>query len=193
MTADLTTLVVAVLGVAGTLSSPLLGQRIAARAKQQEFDLQSQQRREEREEAQRQSAFELRRSIYAGLSTAARRYQQALDAYLRMIADVTLTDEARTELASVRKDFRDLYSEAQMILPDKVLDEAISVSAELGEAYGIIKRLEIGKPRATSEYGPETIELARETAHVTIYNSIIQLRQLMRQDLGVSDPETPGE
>ena len=60
MSADLTTLAVAIIGVADTLSPPLLGQRIAARAKQQEFDLQS-QRQEEREEAQQQSALELHR------------------------------------------------------------------------------------------------------------------------------------
>jgi hypothetical protein len=59
--ADLTTVVVAVLGVAGTLSSPLLAQRTAARARQQEFSLQGQQRREERRRGNR-----TRRSRNAG-------------------------------------------------------------------------------------------------------------------------------
>lgn len=118
MSADLTTLAVAIIGVADTLSPPLLGQRIAARAKQQEFDLQS-QRQEEREEAQQQSALELHRSTYAELNTAARQYQQELEAYLRMIADGDLTDEARSELGNARRKFRDLYFEAQMILPTK--------------------------------------------------------------------------
>lgn len=59
MSADWTTLAVAVLGVVGTLSSPLLGQRTAARAKEQEFNLQKQQRQEERE-AERLEAGEPR-------------------------------------------------------------------------------------------------------------------------------------
>src|ERR1035438_2358562 len=98
MNADLTTVVVAVLGVAGTLSSPLLAQRIAARAKEQEFSLQSQQRREELREAERRQAFEECRSLYARLNTAARQYNQELQAYLRLIAAGPVTDDSRAEL-----------------------------------------------------------------------------------------------
>ena len=79
---DLTALAVAVVGLAGTLASPMLGQRIADRTKRQEFDFQSRQQREEREEARRQAAVELKRSTNASLNTAARRYQQELEAYL---------------------------------------------------------------------------------------------------------------
>src|SRR5262249_8442785 len=47
LNADLTTVIVAVLGAAGTLSAPLLTQRIAARTRQQEYELQRDQRRED--------------------------------------------------------------------------------------------------------------------------------------------------
>jgi hypothetical protein len=192
MNADLTTVVVAVLGVAGTLSSPLLAQRIAARAKQQEFDLQTQQRREERLDAERRTAFEERRSVYAGLNTTARQYNQALRAYLRLVAAETVTDEGRADLARARDAFRDLYSDAQMILPDRVLDAAATVSADLGEAYGVIRRLELGQPRDRAADNPaETIEFAHEFCRVTIYDRITDLRQLMREDLGVSEPDAP--
>ena len=188
MSADWTTLAVAVLGVAGTLSSPLLGQRIAARAKEQEFDLQRRQRQEEREVGRRQAEFEERRSIYARLNTAVRRYQQALGAYARAVADDAVADEARVELADARQSFRDLYSDAQMILPGKVLNAAISVSASLGEGYGMIKRLETGKPRIRADVNQaETMEMAREYTYATVYSQILELRQLMREDLGVSD------
>jgi hypothetical protein len=190
MNANLTTVLVAILGVAGTLTSPLLGQRIAARAKQQEFELQRQQRLEERAEAQRRRAFEERRSMYAGLNTAARQYTQELRAYLRMIAANAITDEGRTDLSKARQTFRDLYSDAQMILPDKVLDAAASVSEGLGQAYGMVKRLEIGKPSTNPVEGPaETIDIAQEYCRVTLYDLIIELRQLMREDLGVSGPD----
>jgi type II secretory pathway pseudopilin PulG len=188
MSAEWITLAVAVLGVAGTLSSPLLSQRIAAQVKEQEFDLQKRQRQEERDVSQRQKEFEERRSIYARLNTAARRYQQALEAYARAMADDTVTEEERAELAHTRQSFRDLYSDAQMILPDKVLNSAISVSASLGGAYGMIKRLETGKPRISPERNQiESIEMAYEYSHVTVYNQILELRQLMRANLGVSD------
>ena len=188
MSGDWITLAVAILGVAGTLSSPLLSQRIAARAKEQEFDLQRRQRAEEREAGQRQAQFEERRSLYASLNTAARQYQQALEACARAIANEAISEETKVELADARQSFRDLYSDAQMILPDKVLSTATSVSASLGQAYGMIKRLEAGQSRIRPELDPaETIQIARDYAHSTVYNKILELRRLMREDLGVSD------
>ncbi len=100
-----------------------------------------------RDEVQQRTAFEERRSSYAGLNTAARRYHQQLEAYLRMMTADAITDEERAELAGAREKFRQLYSDAQMILPDNMLDRAASVTASFGEAYGRVKRLEIGKPR----------------------------------------------
>ena len=64
---DLTTLAVAAVGLAGTLTSPLIGQRIAAQTKRQEFHFETERRHAELEEARRQSALELKRSIYARL------------------------------------------------------------------------------------------------------------------------------
>jgi hypothetical protein len=187
---DLTTLAVAAVGLAGTLTSPLIGQRIAAQTKRQEFHFETERRRAELEEARRQSALELKRSIYARLNTAARQYRQELEAYVREIRDHSLDDSGQAAIASARKNFRDVYSEAQMVLPDKVLDAAISVSEDLGEAYGISKRLEIGKPRTIPGKGPETLEMAGEAVHVTAYDCIARMRQLMREDLGVAAPGT---
>lgn len=183
---DLTTLAVAAVGLAGTLTSPMLGQRIADRTKRQEFDFQIRQQREDREEARRQAAIELKRSTYANLNTAARQYQQQLEAYIRVIEESVPDDEAAAGLMDAREKFRDLYSEDQMILPDAVLEAAKSVSAALGDAYGIAKRLEIGKPRALPGGGKETIPIAEHSAHVTVYDCIIHMRHLMRKDLGVS-------
>jgi len=189
MSANLTTVLVAILGVIGTLSSPLLGQRIAARAKQQEFDLQRQQRLEERADAQRREAFEERRTMYARLNTAARRYTQQLRNYLRMLQDDVLTAEERDRLEKARQAYRDLYSDAQMIFPDKVLKAAASVNTSLGDAYGMIRRLEAARPQVeTADGSADTAERARELCNVTLYDLIDSLRHLMREDLGVSDP-----
>jgi hypothetical protein len=187
MSADLTTVVVAVLGVAGTLSSPLLAQRVAARARQQEFSLQTQERREDRQDAQRRSAFQERRSTYAALNTVARGYVQQLRAYLRVVAEGSATDDDRADLAAARQGFRDVYSDAQMILPDRVLNAAIEVSSALGDAYGMIKRLENGELRAASAGGPaETVDTVGEYCRERLYELTGDLRQLMREDLGVA-------
>jgi len=188
LNADFTTVVVAVLGVAGTLSAPLLTQRIAARTRQQEYELQRDQRREEAAEAQRKDAFSERRAVYAKLNTAARQYTQELRNYLRMIADSELTEQGRDSLAGARQAFRDVYSDAQMILPDRVLDGAAIVNASLGEAYGMIRRLAAGTGSAGDGEAEETIDQLHRFCSVTLYDHVGDLRQLMREDLGISPP-----
>jgi hypothetical protein len=189
MNANLTTVLVAVLGVVGTLSSPLLAQQVAARVKQQEFDLRRQERLEERADAQQREAFEERRAMYARLNTAARGYTQQLRTYLRMLQDDVLTAGERDRLEMARKTYRDLYSDAQMILPDRVLKAAASVNTSLGDAYGMIKRLEAARLQAgAADAAADAVERARELCNVTLYDLIDSLRQLMREDLGVSDP-----
>lgn len=192
MNANLTTVLVAILGVVGTLSSPLLGQRIAARAKQQEFDMQRQQRLEARDDARQREAFEERRTMYAMLNTAARHYTQELRNYLRLVRDDAVTDEWRDRLEKARQTYRNLYSDAQMILPDQVLEAAVPVNTCLGDTYGMIKRLEAGKPRAETVQDPaDTFELAHEYCRTTLYDLMDNLRQLMREDLGISDLARP--
>lgn len=182
---DITTLAVAAVGLAGTLTSPVLAQRVASLAKREEFDFQNRQQREEREAARQQTALDLKRSIYANLNTAARQYRQELEEFIRLLRDSNLDAEARAELAEARDRFRDLYSEAQMTLPDPVLEAAVAVSEALGEAYGIVRRLERGKPRFTKEGEAESLETARDRAHVTAYNHITEMRRIMRADLEV--------
>jgi hypothetical protein len=127
--------------------------------------------------------------MYARLNTAARRYTQQLRNYLHMLRDGAITADGRDRLEKARQTYQELYSDAQMILPDRVLKAAASVNTSLGDAYGMIKRLEAARPRAETADGPaDTVERARELCSVTLYDLIDSLRQLMREDLGVSDP-----
>lgn len=58
----------------------------------------------------------------------------------------------------------------------------------VGDAYGMIKRLDAGKPRAETAGDPaDTLERAHAYCNVTLYDLIDNLRHLMRQDLGISD------
>lgn len=198
MSADVTTVVVAILGAVGTLSSPLLTQRIADRSKRQDFEFETQRRREDRHEDDRRSVTQERRAIYAQLNTAARQYEQAVYHYLRVIAEGPARPDQQAELVAARETFRELYSDAQMILPDRVLAAAMDMSYGLGQAYGKARRLERRLYSEPSGGTPpddpgETIEAARAYCHGDVYQLIIRLRGLMRQDLGVSEPtDQPG-
>lgn len=189
MSADVTTVVIAVLGAIGTLSSPLLTQWVGNRAKRQDFEFESQRRQEDRHEDSRRSVLQERRAIYAQLNTAARQYEQAIYEYLRVISEAAATPEQLAELTKARESFRELYSDAQMIIPDTVLAAAADVSAGLGQAYGRARRLERRSSGGGATTDPEdTIEAARAFCRGDVYRLIINLRRLMRLDLGVSGP-----
>jgi predicted alpha/beta-hydrolase family hydrolase len=190
MSADVTTVVIAILGAVGTLSSPLLTQWVGNRAKRQDFELEAQRRQEDRHEDARRSVLEERRAIYAQLNTAARQYEQAIYEYLRVIAELAPAPEQLAELTKARESFRELYSDAQMIIPDTVLAAAADVSAGLGQAYGRARRLERRRPSGggAATDPEETIEAARAFCRGDVYRLIVNLRGLMRQDLGVSSP-----
>lgn len=189
MSAVVATVVVAVVGAIGTLSSPLLTQWIGNRAKQQEFELDAYRRQEDRHEDIRRSLLQERQLIYAQLNTAARQYEQAIYEYLRVISEVVPTPEQLAELMTARKSFRELYSDAQMIIPDKVLASAMDVSAHLGVAYGKARGLErrLSAGGDVDDLG-KAIEAARVYCHQDVYRLILDLRALMREDLGVSEP-----
>jgi hypothetical protein len=198
MSADVTTVVVAILGAVGTLSSPLLTQRIADRAKRQDFEFETQRRREDRHEDDHRSATQERRAIYAQLNTAARQYEQAVYHYLRLLSEGPTRPDQQADLVAARETFRELYSDAQMVLPDRVLAAAMDMSYGLGQAYRKAKRLERRLYSEPSDGTPtddpeETIEAARAYCHSDVYQSILRVRGLMRQDLGVSEPtDQPG-
>lgn len=186
MSAELTTVLVALLGVLGTLLSPILAQQIASRAKRFEFDLQRQQQLDERRDSRQQQALDERRAMYAAFNTAARRYTQALRAYLWAISSGAVSDQDEAALTGARQAYRDLYSDAQMVFPDKVLDVASSVNAALADAYGKVRRL--ASSRSAADRGPtgKDIEDAQEYCRVQLYELIGGMRQVMREDLGIA-------
>jgi hypothetical protein len=165
--------------------SPLFTQWIAMRSKRLEFDLQDRRRLADREDARVAEAVTTRRSAYARLNTAARQYAQELRAYLRLIPPSAVTDERRSALAVARQAFRDLYSDAQMILPDKILAAAVLVNDGLGQVYGTIRRVEEGGDDAPDR--DARIKTAQDYCRGDLYDLIGAMRQAMREDLGVSD------
>jgi hypothetical protein len=177
---DITTLLVAAVAVAGTLTSSIVTQRLSMRAKQQELDHGREQRLEEREDEQQRAAFVERREAYVALNTTARSFRQAMKNHV-----YEHTEESRAELERAREAFRRQYSEGQMVTPDAVLEEASSVSAELATAYGRVKRFAKNGPEVSPDDEERTALLTY--LDVDVYNQLWQLRKTMRVDLGVSE------
>lgn len=189
-------LVVAVVGVVGTLGAALLTQSRADRLKRLELKAAAEQQRVERRHAlavrvaeraeQRvRERIEMRRGCYITLNTAARHYLTAqvnLSYALRGQGD---TPTCLQELEERRITFRAGYSEAQMIVPDAVLSEVGRASRWLNGGYGTLKRLmgAGGDPAAQSELASFGEYVDGGWALLAV------MRGAMRHDLAIEDED----
>ncbi|WP_432154696.1 hypothetical protein [Streptomyces tricolor] len=162
---------VAVVGVVGTLLSALLTQRAADRGRRRE------QERAEEVRERRRHAQELR-ACYVALNTSARQYLAALTDQVHALGRDEELRTARRRLTEARDQYRDVYAEAQMRMPDRVLDLAGGLSHDLGAVYGMVRRLDDGVPRAGDS--PAAV---RESIDA-LWDRLRRMRQEMRSELG---------
>ncbi|GAA1883814.1 hypothetical protein [Streptantibioticus ferralitis] len=174
---DIGAVLIAVVGVAGTLGGALLTQRGAERAKRRELEMTRalQEVRDNRE---------LRRGCYTQLHRDARQFATALSRHLYIMRDRPAGDEDVRALEESKDTHRDRWSEALMIAPDAVIVPAHELNEALTRVYGQVKRLEQGNPRPG-----ETPQSAFE-AQQALWSLIGTMRDAMRRDLGVA--EEPG-
>ncbi|MFF5531855.1 hypothetical protein ACFY71_05185 [Streptomyces cinerochromogenes] len=168
---DATAPLVAVVGVVGTLLSALLTQRAADRSRRRE-----QERAEEARE-RRRHAQELR-ACYVSLNTSARQYLAALTDQVHALGRDEEVRTVRQRLTEARDQYRDVYAEAQLRMPDRVLDLAGGLSHDLGMVYGMVRRLDDGAPRAGDS--PDAV---RESID-ELWGRLRRMRREMRSELG---------
>jgi hypothetical protein len=181
MSANVTTLIAAIVAVVGTLTSPVLTQRYANRARSQEIEAAKQQRLEDREEERRRTSLLDRRQNYAALHTAAWEFRLALK-------NCTYDDNDSDELERARQAFVTSYRNSQMICTDPVLRAAAPVYDELTDAYGSVKQL---LPTASGPAEPSSARAGERSAvqdalNTQVEDAIREMRDAMRLDLGVS-------
>jgi hypothetical protein len=180
LSASTSALVIALLGIVGTLTSALLTQRSAHSSKMRELEQADRQHREERAYQTKQATIESRRTCYVALNIAARLHQTALTNYFVAIRAGVVSDEIRADVEELRRDHRARHAEAQMLVPNPVLIAAGTVNSHLGNLYGTLRRLDLGSP----EPG-ESIE-GGEEMRVESWNLLAEMRTVMRRDLGIA-------
>jgi hypothetical protein len=168
---------VAVVGVVGTLLSALLTQRAADRGRQRELERAERlrERRREREE---------RRGCYVALNTASRQYLAALTDQLHSLSRTEDSGHVRRRLIEARDLHRDVHAEAQMRMPERVLDVAGEVSHGLGAVYGRLRRLDDGVPR------PDDSPAAAQADIDALWGLLRAMRREMRADLGAAGADS---
>ncbi|MFF0169923.1 hypothetical protein [Streptomyces prasinus] len=190
-------LVVAVVGVVGTLGAALLTQNRADRTKRLELQAAAEQRQEERRhaetllqteqaQARRRENLEMRRRCYIGLNTASRQFLTAMTNYLHALRhgvdeDV---DASLAQLETSRAAYRDSYSEAQMIVPRPVLDASGVAKTRLNTAYGKIKQLGPSLSGRVAE-----LQALEDELHQKVWPYVGEQKGAMRADLGVESAD----
>ena len=181
MNAWITALVVAIVGVIGTLLSPILAQRSTARTSQVTAAIQRDIRAEERDAAARRIEFEERRSAYTSLNALARASRNLFkDSARRYARTGVMTPEDIATARDAWISYQDQYDSSQMVLPDEILTLASHLNALLGQAYRRVR--ELGE---LDQAGPDAIV---EFCNGPVLESVTLMRQKMRENLGVSEP-----
>ncbi|MGV4982493.1 hypothetical protein ACWC0C_30490 [Streptomyces sp. NPDC001709] len=170
MTASLTAMITAVVGVLGTLLAPLLGQRYSGR-----------QRAREAEEAERRRVFEERRTAYTHMNRASRQFHTLLKDALHRLRDGVYTEQDRDQVEEARREYRDQYAEAQMVVPERILEASRAVNRVLAGTDAVVKRLDRGLARDGESVERALLEL-KEAEPL-----LATMRRVMRVDLGVDD------
>jgi hypothetical protein len=177
LSGNVTALLVAVVGVIGTLLAPVLAQRLFRKNRQLELDYEHRQRLEDREIEVERSGLQYRRDVYIRFNASARSFRQALKN--RTFEN---TEERRAELELAREDFNHCYSEVQLVAPPTVLEAAHVASSELAMVYGRIKIL-LDPDGSTGDFDLEGV---RSDLNGSVTDAIRSLRTVMRADLGTA-------
>jgi type II secretory pathway pseudopilin PulG len=170
MSAAIAAMVTAVVGVLGTLFAPVVTTWTTKRQRAVEL----------RAERERQRFEELRAS-YTAVNRASRHFHTLLEDALHRIRDDVYTDDDRALLEAARRDHRDRYAEAQMIVPEAVLDASRAVNTVPAAADAAVKRNDRGPSGGSGAVEQALVELKTAEPRLTA------MRRIMREDLGVVD------
>jgi hypothetical protein len=174
-------LVIAIVGVGGTLASAIFTQRLSQRGKQQELEHMERLRLSDREETEKRRKADQLHACYVRLNANDRNYRDALLAYAYALKANGVGEKELAELAIARRAQRDARAEAQMIVSEEVLEAESKVNNQLTIAFKRLKQFE-------SQSDPNVRELLLDEI-IGQLNGVIgklsRVRVLMRMDLGV--------
>ncbi|MER8059995.1 MULTISPECIES: hypothetical protein [unclassified Streptomyces] len=170
---DVTTLAVALIGVGGTLSGTLGGAVLSQRASREQNQRVDRQRTEDRQHQAQQA----KRELYARLNTTARAYRVAARDAVR--AAERSEDVEPAILDAAKEAWSEEYSQAQMALPQDVLETASTLNRALGVGYSVVKQL------PSSPDLDEAYSRAKAWFSGPLSDGVYLLRVTLRYDLGV--------
>lgn len=145
-------LVVAVVGIIGTLLSPIVSGRLTARMQRELAAQQLQHARESRDHDERRALAAEKRACYVTVNATARWYRVVQMNYLHAVHEGRLREEDRGEFEAARRAYAAAVAEAQILGSPEVLDEMEIIFSGLSRTFRRIKRLELGDPEPDGSF-----------------------------------------
>ncbi|WP_194927077.1 hypothetical protein [Catenulispora pinisilvae] len=137
---DSSNIVVAVVGVAGTLAGSGLSQWSATRNRRTDSENLRRDRADDRANASQAAARTEKLSLYSDYNASARAYRVACqDMLFDWERGHSPIDDTRVE--RIREDYLRLYAQAQMIMSDRALEIASEINQLLAEGYRMVRGL----------------------------------------------------
>jgi len=147
-----TAIAIAIVGVLGTLSAPIVSQRLSARARSEEFEQQRLHKNDEYVRDRQQAAYTTKRDCYIALSVAGRHYRAELMSYLHEVNQNTVDDNAQSRLQEARFTFLACVAEAELTGTRMVLEALRPIRAGITKSYTAIRGLEAGRPEPDGSF-----------------------------------------
>ncbi|NUR27013.1 MAG: hypothetical protein HOV83_14415 [Catenulispora sp.] len=175
-------IVVAAIGVGGTLSASVFGQLASARSRRAELQDRRAELADERAFAERRREIAERQTAYGRLLMTSRNHRYALRDVLLVLRDDPDSASLAESLSAARAAevaHRDGYTEAALTMPSAVLKAASLLEDAFIDARAMIRRLRAEKLDAGDSVDAafDLLDAALDRHH--------DLRQAMRIDLGV--------
>jgi hypothetical protein len=171
-------IVIAALGLLGTLAAAIISQLLSARARQADFEMQRSQQQGDYAHERHVAELATKKSCYIAMMTSSRSYRVELMNYLDMVKQQTVRPAARDDLENVRRACLASLGEAQIEASLKVLSTIDPVNSELAKAYHAINFLEAGRPEPNGSF-EEIHESLTE-----LWDQWGHMSTAMRHDLG---------
>jgi hypothetical protein len=178
---EVNALIIAAVGVLGTLSASIATQLLSARTQLRTFEMQGSSRKEEYRREQEQAILSIKRLCYIGMMANSRRYRLELMNYLYAVKNQMVSDSVMAELEEARRAYSTSVAETELTADAAVLKVINSIDEVLSDSFQSIKEYERDQARADSAFAKIRVTLKE------FWNLWPLMQAAMRRELLAAD------
>lgn len=181
VSADTSAVLIATVGVLGTLGAPIVSQWLATRTKRVDFEMRKSERLDDFRLTQGQTDAANKRACYIAFMVNARRYRLGVTNYLDKVKVGAVDKAERDELGAARRAYLESFAEIQLTASLQALAAIQPFNDGLSEAYRAAKQFENQGPKPGGSVEEVKAFLDK------LWDQWNDMREAMRNDLGVEE------